>query len=91
MSLSTALNRSKPIGLEGKFISLEVMSLFHKQMFEKSANRIIIEDSIYEMLGIRLHIKPVLGTTKLTKKQIENVSEVDNQDLVQAAQEIFGM
>jgi len=89
-SMSSLMVKCKPVRLEGKVVTLETSSIFHKDILESAKSRPVIEQAIYELLGAQVRVKGALTNTKLTSKQIENVQPVSNDDLVAAVQEIFG-
>jgi DNA polymerase III subunit gamma/tau len=89
-SMAMLMQKCKPIELNGKTVTVETNYSFHKDMIESSKNRPVIEQAMYELLGAQLRVKGALSNTRLTPKQVENVKEVGNEDLMAAVQEIFG-
>jgi len=89
-SMAMIMGKCKPVKLDGKVMTLETNYSFHRDMIESAKNRPIIEQAVFELVGAQVRIKGVLSNTKLTPKQVENVMEVQNEDLVAAVQEIFG-
>jgi DNA polymerase-3 subunit gamma/tau len=89
-SMSAIMSKCKPVKLDGKIVILETTYSFHKDIVESAKNRPIIEQAVFELLGTQVRIKAQLSNTKLVAKQVENVTEVQNEDLVAAVQEMFG-
>lgn len=89
-SMASLMVKCKPLQLDGKTVIVETPYSFHKDMIESAKNRSIIEQAVFELLGAQVRIKGSLSNTRLTSKQVENVKEVANEDLVAAVQEIFG-
>lgn len=89
-SMASLMTKCKPVKMDGKIVTVETNYSFHKDMLESAKNRPVIEQAIYELLGAQLRVKGALSNTRLTPKQVENVVEVQNEDLVAAVQEIFG-
>ncbi len=89
-SMAMLMLKCRPVKLDGKIVTVETNYSFHKDMLESPKNRPVIEQAIYELLGAQLRVKGALSNSKIVAKQVENVKEVANEDLVAAVQEIFG-
>jgi hypothetical protein len=88
-SVSVLMIKCKVIGFENKSITLETQNSFQKDMLENPKKRDLIEQAIYELTGLQVRVKCVLGVTKMTPKVVENVKEVADEDLAAVAMELF--
>ncbi|MDQ3239171.1 MAG: DNA polymerase III subunit gamma/tau [bacterium] len=90
-SMAAFVRSCKPIEVDNKFIIMETQYTLHKDLIEKPKNRVMIEQVLFELFGVNLHVKVNLRNTKLNAKNIENVKEVQGDDLMSAVAEIFGV
>lgn len=89
-SVASVLRTSQPVNIEGKAIHISITYRFHKDRLESVKNRQLVESALYELFGIQLKLVCVLATqTNVKKKDLENVQEVADEGLVEAALEIF--
>ncbi len=95
-SIEALLRAAHPVGFDGKTLTLGVYYQFHKERLEVLQNRKTLEDVLCITFG-----KPqVLVSYKLTERPARNASQSDaggkmlisevNQDIIEAAKEIFG-
>jgi DNA polymerase-3 subunit gamma/tau len=89
-SVAALLTKCKIVAFENKFVTLETLNSFQKDMIENPKKRDLIEQCIYELTGLQIHVKCLLGNTKITSKMVENVQTVVDEDLAAVAMEIFG-
>ncbi|MBU0535273.1 MAG: DNA polymerase III subunit gamma/tau [Patescibacteria group bacterium] len=66
-SLTALLNSSKPVGVEGNLLILEVFYPFHKERLESMRTRKILEDLSKSVFGICLGAKCVISADKPKK------------------------
>ncbi len=94
-SVEALLRSSKPIGVNGNSLELEVFYKFHKERLETDKCRRIVEDSISNLMGRHLRIVCKLGEGKRMKTDtavVENISGAAvDEDILKAAEEIFGV
>ena len=89
-SVASVLRTSAPIILKGKSLHISTTYRFHKDRLEATKNRQLVESALYELFGVQLKMVCVLSTqTSEKKKDVENVKEVEDDGLVEAALEIF--
>lgn len=97
-SLAGMLRQSAPIGIQGKSLTLSVMSRFQQDMLERDVKKKIIEEQMAKIWG-PLTFKCVLSDGPIRTEPIkedENVAPVDPVDCVASkgvmavAEEIFG-
>ncbi|GIW69745.1 MAG: hypothetical protein KatS3mg101_0492 [Patescibacteria group bacterium] len=60
-SLTVLLKSGKPVGIEGKFVILEVFYPFHKERLESPQNRKLVEKLMSEIYEAKLSLKCVLS------------------------------
>lgn len=97
-SLEALLRACRPLHFKENWITLEVFYKFHKEQLEQERHRQVLERVFSEVLNqpvklkFTLGKKPVVqGSAKSVATEIENVSSnVDDEDLATAAEEIFG-
>jgi DNA polymerase-3 subunit gamma/tau len=90
-SVEALLRSTKPLAFDGERIELEVFYKFHKDKLESDRCRTIVESAIgevFEVSGIKLYLKLGQGQRK---KSEEVSAEGVGQDIVQAAEQIFGV
>lgn len=66
-SLAALLNSSKPVGVEGNLLILEVFYPFHKERLESTRTRKILEDLSESVFGICLGAKCVISAERPKK------------------------
>jgi DNA polymerase-3 subunit gamma/tau len=91
-SIEALLRAAKPMNFDGKTLTLGVFYKFHKERLEEGAHRKVLEEVIAQVLGNQVRVscilteppaKPVVQETVLTDSK--------DQDIIKAAEEIFGV
>lgn len=94
VSLEAFLKATKPISVDGKFLTLEVFYAFHKEQLEQARHREMIDRVISELTGFTLRTKFVMKgkiAPDQTNQEIVNVTgKVKDEELAEAVEEIFG-
>lgn len=94
-TIEALLRAAKPIGFDGKTLTLGVYYQFHKERLEIIQNRKTLED----ILCITFGRPQVRVTYRLTEREIPVVpksvkpdllTKADDKDIIEAAKEIFG-
>jgi uncharacterized protein YaaQ len=94
-SVEALLRSSKPITYDGKVLTLGVYYKFHKERLEDSRYRIILEDVVAKVLQSPTKVVCVLVDPP-PRKVVEEVkveavlTEGKDEDIIKAAEEIFG-
>lgn len=94
-SIEALLRSSKPIGFDGKTLTLGVYYRFHKERLEDGHHRRILEDVITDVVGTPVRVICIL--TELPVRIIEEVkkepilTENAEADIIKVAEEIFGV
>lgn len=94
-SIEALLRSSRPIGYDGKTLSLGVFYKFHKERLEDINHRSVLEDIIGKVLQSPTRIECTLVEPP-PKKIIEEakiepvLTEGHDQDIIKVAEEIFG-
>lgn len=85
------LRATRPVGVDGKKILIEASYQFHKEQLELARNSIVLEEILESVFGLPLRIQVTLGIKKtILASPHNNVSgKVDDEGLVQAAQDAF--
>jgi DNA polymerase-3 subunit gamma/tau len=78
-SLVASLKLAEPIALEGKELILLFPYTFHKDAIDARKNRIVVDQVIEEVTGLKLMVKPVVAKDLEGKK---NTITTDNDDNV---------
>lgn len=98
-SVEALLRAARPIGFDGKSLTLGVFYKFHKERLEDVSHRRVVEAIAGEVLGVPLRVICVL-TEAPVRKIIEEVkkdeakpilTEGKDNDIIKAAEEIFGV
>jgi len=91
-SVEALLRASRPVGLEGEVLTLEVFYKFHKEKLETEKCRQIVEESASQILGKPVRLKCVLGQKK-SLDQVQAKVVVENtppgSDIIDLANQIF--
>lgn len=90
-SVEALLRSTKPLAFDGERIELEVFYKFHKDKLESERCRSIVESAIgevFEVSGVKLYLRLGQGQKK---KSEEITAEGVGPDIVQAAEQIFGV
>lgn len=93
-SIEALLRAAKPIGYDGKNLTLGVFYRFHKERLEDGKNRRILEDVVAQVLGAS-PIRVICTLTEPPQKVIEQkedtvLTEGGDKDIIKIAEEIFG-
>lgn len=94
-SVEALLRASKPIAYDGKSLTLGVFYKFHKERLEDASHRRIVEDAVGKVLNSPTKVictivepppKKIIEETKIEAV----LTEGRDQDIIKAAEEIFG-
>jgi hypothetical protein len=89
-SLEALLRSSRPAEAEGSRVTIEVFYKFHKDRLEQAKYREAIEDVLTKMFNGRVNLEFVLGSGRTKKPDLPIKSDPAGDELVKAAEEIFG-
>lgn len=91
-SVAGLLRSAKPKGMEDKFLTIEVFYKFHKDQLDQEARRRIIEEEIAKLWG-PISVRCVLGSSsRPVTAAVKSVTPVmNNEEMVSAAEEVFGV
>ncbi len=90
-SVEALLRSTRPVGFDGEKLELEVFYKFHKDKLETEKCRAIVETAVKELFSVRT-VKLYLRLGEGQKKKTEEVTaDGVDQDIVQAAEQIFGV
>ena len=96
-SLEALLKACRPVSSQGNWLIVEVFYAFHKEQLEQERHKRKIEDIISKLFSQNVRLKFQLGKkpasmSKDIVKSVANVSgKVEDEELAQVAEEIFGM
>ena len=93
-SVQALLRASRPLGMNGKFLILEVFYRFHKEKLEEQKSRAILEKVLQEVYGRPILVKCTLGD-KGKKQEEHSLKSEDNETTqenksILEAEKIFG-
>lgn len=91
-SIEALLRAARPMGFDGKTLTLGVYYRFHKERLEENGHRQVLEDVVTGVLGAPVRVACIL-TEPPVKNPIEPVgalTEKADEDIIKVAQEIFG-
>ena len=90
-SVEALLRSTKPLGFDGRSLTLEVFYKFHKDKLESEKCRRIVEVAVGEVMGVdgvKLFFK--LGEKPARTSKVENITaEGVDEDIIKAAEDIF--
>jgi DNA polymerase-3 subunit gamma/tau len=100
-SIEALLRAARPVGFDGKTLTLGVFYRFHKERLEENRHRRVLEDVVERVFGNPTRVVCTLAEPPL---KIENKKETDfvvekkdtvltdaeDEDIISAAKEIFG-
>jgi hypothetical protein len=94
-SLEALLKATQPMKVQADNLVIEVFYMFHKEQLEQERHRKTIEQIVESVLGCRLKLQFVLGKKAVPTAEIDeriaNVTgNVSDEELAEAAEEIFG-
>jgi hypothetical protein len=85
-SLLASLKLSQPTGIEGKELILAFSYKFHKDAIDARKNRIVVDQVIEEVTGLKLMVKPVLQKNA----QVSGMPGESKDTMVESALKILG-
>jgi DNA polymerase III gamma/tau subunit len=85
-SVEALLRASRPAGFQKDVLTLEVFYKFHKERLETDKCRSVVEEVTSEVINRPVKLRCVLGQKRETVK-----TEEKEPDVVQAAEDIFGI
>ena len=89
-SVEALLRASRPIKLDGNFLTLEVFYKFHKERLETSKCRQIVEEVASNLLSLPVKIKCVLGEKRpIQVPHQESQPKEEKDDIIDIANDIF--
>jgi DNA polymerase-3 subunit gamma/tau len=83
-SVQALLRSARPMGTEGDGLVLGFAYEFHRGRIEDMKNRVVVEETIERVLGLRLHVRCVLAT-KDSVATADPLNAAMNDPLVRAA------
>ena len=97
-SIEALLRAAKPMGFDGKVLTLNVYYRFHKERLEEVHHRRILEDVIAGVLGTPVRVvctlteplPKVVEMPVLTPSDGGILTEGEDKDIIKIAEEIFG-
>ncbi|MCJ7805682.1 DNA polymerase III subunit gamma/tau [Patescibacteria group bacterium] len=96
-SIEALLRAAKPIGYDGKVLTLGVFYRFHKERLEDGGNRRILEEVVEVIFGAPVRIVCTLTEPPAKKTETPPVTggetvltEGEDKDIIKVAEEIFG-
>jgi DNA polymerase-3 subunit gamma/tau len=91
-SVEALLRASRPVGIDGDVLTLEVFYKFHKERLEEEKCRGIFEEVFADVFGWPIKLKCVLGERKPTVVTTSPPQETKKEprDTLEVAEEIFG-
>lgn len=89
-SVEALLRATKPRSYDGRTLTLEVFYQFHKERIEKDPYRSVVEEIATQVLGTPVKLACFLAQQKQKAIDIANITERVDEDIVAAAEDIFG-
>lgn len=96
-SIEALLRAAKPMGFDGKVLTLGVYYRFHKERLEEGAHRRVLEDVAAAVLGNPVRVVCTLTEPPQKPLQPESpqeakaaLTEGEDKDIIKIAEEIFG-
>ncbi|MBI4032996.1 MAG: DNA polymerase III subunit gamma/tau [Candidatus Blackburnbacteria bacterium] len=89
-SIEALLRATRPLGIEGNVLRIEVFYQFHKERIESDPYRKVIENVAVEVLGKPVRISCFLSPSPKRAADLVNIASEVEEDIVKAAEEIFG-
>jgi DNA polymerase-3 subunit gamma/tau len=96
-SLEALLRDSLPVSFDGTILVLQFWYVFHKNKLDSAKNRKMVEDAVSQIVGQPVTIQTELGDKAakpvkkpMTKEDLHNVATVEEENLLDAAVDIFG-
>lgn len=93
-SIEALLRAAKPVGFDGKTLTLGVYYRFHKERLEEVVHRKILEEVVAQVLGHpQVRVVCILSEPPPRKEVVEEkpvLTEGEDKDIIKIAEEIFG-
>lgn len=94
-SIEALLRAARPIGYDGKNLTLGVFYRFHKERLEDGRHRKILEDVVASVFGSPVRVvctltEPPVKEVKEEPKEKTILTEGEDKDIIKIAEEIFG-
>lgn len=83
-SLLSSLKLADPLEVKGNELILVFPYKFHKDTIDARKNRVVVDQVLEDVLGVKLMVKPVLN------KDLEKSDNGAGDDLVESALKVFG-
>jgi DNA polymerase III subunit gamma/tau len=87
-SIMALLKTAKLIGMEGRFLILEVYFPFHKERLESTKNRTVLEGVLKETYGVPLGVRCVVSSNKPQKLKEREVGILTDMNIVPVGESI---
>lgn len=88
-SIEALLRAARPMGFDGKTLTLGVYYKFHKERLEENGHRQILEDVVAGVLGGPVRVACVLTEPPPKRIEVVSLTETPNEDIIKIAEEIF--
>lgn len=88
-SLAGLLRSSKPTGVDGNKLMIEVFYQFHLDQLKQEKFRQLVEDAVAEVFAFPLRLEYILGERQEGMQRKQSPAAAD-EAIVKAAEEIFG-
>jgi len=89
-SVEALLRASRPLKMEGQFLTLEVFYKFHKERLETEKCRSIVEEIASQILETPVKLKCILGEKKIpVVEAVDKENNGDKNDIMNIASQIF--
>ncbi len=90
-SVEALLRATRPVKMEGQFLTLEVFYKFHKERLETEKCRSIVEEVASQLLDTPVKLKCILGEKKNTQSMSKPIDDTkgDKNDIMDIASQIF--
>jgi DNA polymerase-3 subunit gamma/tau len=89
-SIEALLRAARPLGYDGKTLTLGVYYKFHKERLEEGTHRRVLEEIVEQVLNCPVKISCTLTAPPPKKEAVVSLTETPNEDIIKVAQEIFG-
>ena len=94
-SIEALLRAARPVGYDGKTLTLGVFYRFHKERLEDSHHRRILEEVVAGVMGGPVRVVCTLSEPPVRKVEIKPpketvLTEGGDEDIIKVAEEIFG-
>ena len=90
-SIEALLRATRPRSYDGKILTIEVFYKFHKERIEKDPYRSLVEEIATQILGAPVRLDCLLSESQQKARDIVNLTETVEDDIVRAAEDIFGV